>query len=154
MPAPVYRPTADQVAGHVPHLTRDNSGGPPAGVFSEHTGPTLTQANETIDAFLLEFELDVGRSIPLAHVDTAKRVAALGAAAAIESERNPDRTDDETSAYKALRGRYERSVGGLKLRLEQDVKDTGSGGFGSLPMTSSVAVAPAAQADLSVLPLP
>lgn len=111
---PDWTPTLADVAALCPAYTRHDidfgamQAGAEAGVFDEETDPTATDVQGYIAAAVQEVTGRVGLGFDALrpHADLARRTAAWHAAATVEAEKQPEGTDEATSAYRWKQASY------------------------------------------------
>lgn len=111
-----FRPSVDDVAARLLARTRSDSTGKPVGTFTQSTIPTAAKVESFIDDYVAEIALIVKGVRDPDVLAFARGVVAVAAAADVELSLDPDRAQDDTSAYARLVALYERR---LELLREQ-----------------------------------
>lgn len=136
MPSSDYLPVVQDVANWLRSRTKDTNGAE-LGNFTANTRPTAAEVTNMI-AMIMDDEIipDLGEDIDPALWPSAKRVAALRTALAIELSYYPEQVNTNRSPYNQLNTWFTNSLEGLKLAV-------GLTGEGDLPGSDAVAVYPA-----------
>jgi hypothetical protein len=142
------RPTAGEVATLLRSRTVDEYGNEEQG-FDAQTRPTLTQAEELIDAAYDLVRLRVGRIPDDADeiISQAKSVVMLLAARIIETVYYPEQARSDESAATLYGEMYEDAIRDLEGALKDDRSTTRTGFMASIPMKGLAAL------DESVWPI-
>jgi hypothetical protein len=109
------RPTVDDVGALLTARTVDERGNE-LGTFTGSTRPTNLQVDALIDMAVADLGSRIGVDIPAAYWDEARRIAALQAAALVESSFSPRELDTDHSAYRQYTAMYLAAVPQLQAR--------------------------------------
>jgi hypothetical protein len=110
------RPTVTDVGALLTARTVD-AGGNELGTFNGATRPTNRQVDDLIDMAVADVLSRVGVEIPEAYWPEARRLAALQAAALVESSFFPRELDTDHSAYRQYTAMFLAGITQLQVRI-------------------------------------
>lgn len=129
-------PARSDVGAILRARTRSDATGEEIGTFDETTRPSGAEVDSYIEQAEVDVRLRLSADVPDNLEPFAKRLVAIRAAMFVELSYDPDRTDDDASAYARLKDLFDESLALLMSVAEDDGADVSKRGLVEVSLSS------------------